>query len=223
MCKSGDNLRQCSLSLHHVRWILGPQTWQQVSLTPRHLSTPYPIICIKIHKLIWKVYISHAFLQVYVYISVVTIQVSNGNLPWYPWLIFFPWALLSSQINDLVYFLQWMVCLGGTAGRNLPTNYTVKMPVCLTAAVNFVSSYHFLSAFTQQQEIRSCLLGVSQKIRFIQWNSRASPSAIQLSSLHYVEIMSALASSSCMGTTILTMYSRPLSKCCCRCLTVTCW
>ena len=48
-----------------------------------------------------------------------------------------------------------------------------------------------------------------------------SPSAIQLSNLPCVEIMLALASSSCMGTTTLTMYSKPLSKCCCQCATVT--
>lgn len=162
-------------------------------------------------------------MYIYIYISVMAIQIKtvtfHSSLDWF----FFPSALHFSQINDLVYlfFVQWVIQFGGHAGGKLTLTAKWRWSLYLATALNYISL--LLSAFTPQQEIRSCLLGVSQKIRFIQWNSRAYPSAIQLSNLPYVEIMSALASSSCTGTTILTMYSRPSWKCCCQCPTVTCW
>lgn len=141
-------------------------------------------------------------------------------------LVDFPSAICTSQVNCLIYlYFHYMngIIFGTVIGE---VNISSKVKMLNIVPHNCFELYLLislsLSAFTLKQVIRSWPLGASQKIRFIQWNSRASPSAIRLSNLPYVEIMSALASSSCMGTTILTMYSRPLSKCCCQCPTVTC-
>lgn len=140
-------------------------------------------------------------------------------------LIDFPWAICVSQVNCLMFIFslhEWCNSWNNSREVSISSKANMWNSLPRNCFELYLLISFSLSAFTLKQVIRSCPSGASQKIRFIQWNSRASPSAIRLSNLPCVEIMSALASSSCMGTTILTMYSRPLSKCCCRCPTVTC-